>query len=151
MTQDTDNVISVSIPLGARNNVNTAHFAAVVGVPANQEVEPSSAWRAIVGRYDVATIGGAEIVMFANDLTSVGVQAKDALAVSWPITRRNLLQKIGRPEAAPKIDDWADVLRHHRAQRNLARSRRNFVQAVHIERLIKLAADLSAAAKGNFR
>ncbi len=137
-----DRVISVHIPNGAGQPAHVANYAAVVGAAPKDDAN----LRRIARRYDPSTMDGPETLMFATDLISVGIDATDALAVSWPISRRNLLEKVGRHEAAPKIEDWADVLRHHQSQRNLAKSRHNFVRAVHIDRLIRIAGDLRAAA-----
>jgi len=137
-----DRVISVNIPTSVRLPAQVANYAAVVGAAprANENL------RRIALRYDPSTMDGPETLKFATDLISAGFDATDALAVSWPISRRNLLEKVGRHEAAPKVDDWADVLRHHQSQRNLAKSRQNFIRAVHIDRLIRIAGDLRAAA-----
>ena len=137
-----DRVISVSIPTSVRQPAQVANYAAVVGAAPQND----STLRRIAQRYNPSTMDGPETLLFATDLISAGFDATDALAVSWPISRRNLLEKGGRHEAAPKVDDWADVLRHHQTQRNLAKSRHNFVRAVHIDRLIRIAGDLRAAA-----
>ena len=100
----------------------------------------------IAARYDVGTMSGTDVVHFANDLIATGVNQTDALAVTWPINCRNLLQKVGKEAAAPKIESWDDVVRLHRARRNLAERRFQHSHSEHLGRLIILAESLHLAA-----
>jgi len=135
-----DNVISITIPISTRAISPMTQYASVV---AQREVTP---WFDITRRYDVRSMTGPQTLMFAIELIDEGVDAVDALGVIWPINNRNLLEKIGRAEYAPKIDNWYDVERHLKAQRDAARRNANFARVSHFDRLIELAAELGDAA-----
>lgn len=100
----------------------------------------------ITARYDVRTMTGTDVVNFANELIATGVDQTDALAVTWPINCRNLMQKVGKDAAAPKIESWDDVVRLHRARRDLAERRAQHNHGEHLDRLIALAETLHLAA-----
>ncbi len=134
-----DNVISITIPMSTRAISPLTQYASIV---TKREITP---WFDITRRYDVRSMSGPQTLMFAAELIGQGVDAVDALGVIWPINNRNLLQKIGRPEAAPKIDNWHDVERHLTAQRDVARRSANFLRVALFDRLIELAADLGDA------
>jgi len=135
-----DDVISITIPMSSRAVSPLTKYASVVAT------RDSSPWFDIAQRYDVRTMTGPQSLSFAAELVAEGVSATDALGVTWPITNRNLLEKIGRPEEAPKIDNWYDVERHLKAQRDVARRNANFARVGHYDRLITLAGDLGEAA-----
>jgi len=100
----------------------------------------------VASRYDVGTMTGTDVIHFANDLIAAGVDQTDALAVTWPINCRNLLRKIGKEAAAPKLDSWDDVVRLHRARRDLADRRFLHCHSEQLERLISLVESLHLAA-----
>ena len=99
----------------------------------------------VATRYDVKTMTGTDVIHFANDLIATGVDQTDAMAVTWPINCRNLLRKIGKEAAAPKLDSWDDVVRLHRARRDLADRRFLHGHSEQLERLISLAESLHLA------
>ena len=99
----------------------------------------------VANRYDVGTMTGTDVIHFANDLIAAGVDQTDALAVTWPINCRNLLRKIGKDAAAPKLNSWDDVVRLHRARRDLADRRFLHGHSEQLERLISLAESLHLA------
>ncbi|MDP6407406.1 MAG: hypothetical protein QF797_19595 [Alphaproteobacteria bacterium] len=109
------------------------------------EPDPGNRYQGIVSRYNVGTMTGTEAVRFANDLIATGVEETDALAVTLPITSRNLLNSVGKASTAPKIENWNDVVRHHQAQHELAQRRASNRYAYQLERLITLAQDLQEA------
>ena len=100
----------------------------------------------VATRYDVGTMTGTDVIHFANDLIATGIDQTDAMAVTWPINCRNLLRKIGKEAAAPKLDSWDDVVRLHRARRDLADRRFLHGHSEQLERLISLAESLHLAA-----
>ena len=138
--QNADNVISISIPLSARAISPLTQYASVV------TARDASPLFDVVQRYDVRAMTGPQALSFAAELVDEGIDITDALGVTWPIASRNLLEKIGRPEAAPKIDNWYDVQRHLRAQCEVARRSGNLVRAGHFDRLVRLAGELADAA-----
>ena len=115
-------------------------------------LEPTETWTHgedlcdIAARYDVGTMTGTDVVHFANELIATGVDQTDALAVTWPINCRNLLHKIGKEAAAPKVESWDDVVRLHRARRDLAARRFQHNHKEQLDRLISLAESLHLAA-----
>jgi hypothetical protein len=135
-----DNVISITIPMTARAISPLTQYASIV------TARDASPWFDIVHRYDVRSMTGPQSVKFAAELTAEGVDISDALGVTWPIAIRNLLDKIGRPEAAPKIDNWHDVQRHLKSQRDVARRSGNLARVGCFDRLVQLAGDLSDSA-----
>jgi len=92
----------------------------------------------VATRYDMGTMSGTEVLHFANDVIATGVDQTDAMAVTWPINYWNLLQKIGKESVAPKIESWDDVVRLHRARRNLAKKRFQHGHSEQLKRLISL-------------
>tara|TARA_A100001037_G_scaffold296901_1_gene318093 strand:- start:23565 stop:24071 length:507 start_codon:yes stop_codon:yes gene_type:complete len=99
----------------------------------------------VAARYDVGTMTGTDVIHFANDLIATGIDQTDALAVTWPINCRNLLHKIGKVAAAPKVESWDDVVRLYRARRDLAERRFLHDHREQLERLISLAESLHLA------
>ena len=138
--QFADNVVSITIPVSPRAISPLTQYASIVTA---REASPLFD---IVRRYDVRSMTGPQILMFASELVEEGITPTDALGVSWPITNRNLLVKIGRPETAPKIDNWYDVQRHLQSQRDVARRNGNIPRVGHFDRLIELAGELGDTA-----
>ena len=132
---DHGQVRTITIPASPRPATSLAHYTAVI----SDQIQARTPWQKITGQYDVNHMGGPEIIMFANDLMAAGVDQSEALAVTWPISSRNLMEKIGRSESAPKIDNWDDVLHHHMNQRNIAKNRHNFSRVAWLDKLIRLA------------
>ena len=128
-------VQTITIPNPPRPGGSLAHYTAIIA----DHIHSQTAWQKITSRYDVSQMNGPEVVRFAHDLVSVGVDLTDALAVTWPISSRNLMEKIGRTEKAPRIDSWDDVVHHHIAEREIAKNRHNFSRVAHLDRLIRLA------------
>jgi hypothetical protein len=132
---DTGRTHTITIPVAPRTNASLAHYSSII----SEQVQAHTPWQEITNRYDVPNMGGPEVVMFAHDLVSVGIDQNEALSVTWPISSRNLMEKIGRSESAPKIDNWDDVLRHHIKQRDIAKNRHNFSRVAWLDKLIRLA------------
>ena len=138
-------VQTINIPMAPRTTSTLAHYSAII----SEQVQAHTPWQEITNRYDVRHMGGPEVVMFAHDLVTAGVDQSEALAVTWPISSRNLMEKIGRAEAAPKIDNWEDVLRHHMHQRDIANNRHNFARVAYLDKLIRLARNFGGNATPN--
>jgi hypothetical protein len=134
-TMDKATIHTIDIPVAPRTDAALAFYSAVI----SEQIQAQTPWQEITGRYDVPNMGGPEVVMFAHDLVSLGIDQNEALAVTWPISSRNLMEKIGRSESAPKIDTWDDVLRHHMNQRDIARNRHNYSRVAWLDKLIRLA------------
>jgi hypothetical protein len=129
-------------PLSATARSAIGQENAVVDMPGD-----SRHFMTIAARYDVRTMTGTDAIRFANDLIASGIDHDDALAVTWPITCRNLLSTIGKEAAAPKVETWDDVVRFHRARRDFADRRRLRTHSADLDRLIALAEVLYRAAR----
>jgi hypothetical protein len=138
---DHGQVRTITIPASPRPATSLAHYTAVI----SDQIQARTPWQKITGQYDVNHMGGPEIIMFANDLMAAGVDQSEALAVTWPISSRNLLEKIGRPDSAPTVECWEDVLGYHITQREIARSRNNYSRVVWLDKLIRLARNLQGS------
>ena len=132
---NTAGVQTISIPATITTTNSLAHYSAII----SEQIQSHTLWREITDRYDVPSMGGPEVVMFAHDLVMLGIDQNEALSVTWPISSRNLMEKIGRAESAPKIDNWDDVLRHHINQRDIAKNRHNYRRVAWLDKLIRLA------------
>jgi hypothetical protein len=132
---NTGEVRTITIPVAPRATSTLAHYSAIIA----EQVQQQTPWQEITNRYDVRQMDGPEVVRFAHDLVTAGIDQTEALAVTWPISSRNLMEKIGRAESAPKVDNWDDVLRHHITQRDIAKNRHNFGRVAYLDKLIRLA------------
>lgn len=103
----------------------------------------------ITSKYNLATMTGIDLVNFANELVAQGIDGTEAIAVTWPINCRNLMQKVGKEAAAPKIRSWEDVIRLHRARRDIAERRAQHNHGKQLTRLIALATTLCRATLKN--
>jgi len=135
-----DDVISITIPVSSRAISPMTQYASIVTARDN------SPWFDIAHRYDVRTMTGPQALMFASDLIDHGVDATEALGITWPIANRNLFEKIGHNGTVPKIDNWYDVQRHLQTQRDVAFRGGNTFRVDHYNRLIDLAGELGDAA-----
>ncbi len=77
--------------------------------------------RKIAGRYDLRSMSGTDAVRLASDLVACGFEAADALALTLPISSRNLMSKMGKVARAPRIETWTDLMLHHVSQLHGAR------------------------------
>ncbi len=77
--------------------------------------------RRIAGRYDLRSMSGTDAVRLASDLVACGFEEADALALTLPISSRNLMSKMGKVARAPRIETWTDLMLHHVQQLHGAR------------------------------
>lgn len=69
--------------------------------------------RRIAAKYDLRSMSGTEAVRLASDLVACGFEEADALALTLPISSRNLMSKMGKVAKAPRIETWTDLMLHH--------------------------------------
>jgi hypothetical protein len=69
--------------------------------------------RRIAARYDLSSMSGTDAVRLASDLVACGFEEADALALTLPISSRNLMSKMGKVARAPRIESWTDLMLHH--------------------------------------
>jgi hypothetical protein len=69
--------------------------------------------RRIAKRYDLRSMSGTDAVRLARDLVDAGFEEADALALTLPISSRNLMSKMGKVAKAPRIESWTDLMLHH--------------------------------------
>jgi hypothetical protein len=77
--------------------------------------------RRIAARYDLRSMSGTDAVRLASDLVACGFEEADALALTLPISSRNLMSKMGKVARAPRIETWTDLMLHHVQQLHGAR------------------------------
>ena len=100
----------------------------------------------IARKYDLKKMTGPDAVRLASELVAAGFEESDALAVTLPISSRNLLDSIGRVGRAPRIEAWTDLMAYHVTQLEVAHEMRAEPQRVdQLARLVVLAQTLSEA------
>ena len=77
--------------------------------------------RRIAKRYELRSMTGTDAVRLARDLVAAGFEEPDALALTLPISSRNLMSKMGKVAKAPRIETWTDLMLHHVQQLHGAR------------------------------
>lgn len=77
--------------------------------------------RRIAERYELRSMSGTDAVRLARDLVDAGFEEPDALALTLPISSRNLMSKMGKVAKAPRIETWTDLMLHHTQQLHSAR------------------------------
>lgn len=69
--------------------------------------------RRIAKRYELRSMSGTDAVRLASELVAIGFEEADALALTLPISSRNLMSKMGKTSRAPRIETWTDLMLHH--------------------------------------
>ena len=132
--------VDPAAPLGAVDREAAPGTAAV-------HIDPAQVYdlHRIARRYDLKKMRGPDAVRLASELVRVGFEESDALAVTLPITSRNLLSRMGRVARAPRIESWTDLMMHHVAQFAGARSSKDAKRLDQLARLVVLAQVLAEA------
>jgi hypothetical protein len=124
---------------------------ATIGVQTSEHVrvptpDPHQVYdlRRIAARYELSSMSGTDAVRLARDLVEAGFEEADALALTLPISSRNIMSKMGKVPKAPRIETWTDLMLHHQQQLHGARDldRKRLDQ---LSRMVALAEVLSEA------
>ena len=100
----------------------------------------------IVTAYDPGVMTGTDAVRLAADLGAAGFQETDALAITWPVTSRNILREVGRTGRGPNIETWDDLGEVHAAQLDAARGVEDHSRIDQLARMVVLCQTMSEAA-----
>lgn len=100
----------------------------------------------IAQKYDLRKMTGPDAVRLASELVAAGFEEADALAVTLPISSRNLMSRIGRVGRAPRIESWEDLMGYHVTQLESAHQTRAKPRRIdQLARLVVLAQTLAEA------
>ncbi len=99
----------------------------------------------IAARYDLAKMTGPEAVRLASELVGAGFEEADALALTLPISSRNVMRKLGKVSRAPRIQNWADLWQHHATALDAAREGADRKRLDQMARMVALAQTLAEA------
>ncbi|MDA1132869.1 MAG: hypothetical protein O2905_06555 [Proteobacteria bacterium] len=139
----------VAAPAAATDEHSTGSVPASARTPEpGAEFDPAQIYdlKRIARKYDLKKMTGPDAVRLASELVAAGFEESDALAVTLPISSRNLLDRIGRVGRAPRIEHWTDLMAYHVTQLESAHEMRAEPQRVdQLARLVVLAQTLSEA------
>ena len=96
-------------------------------------------------RYDPAKMTGPDAVRLASELVAAGFEEADALALTLPISSRNVMRKLGKLSRAPRIHSWIDLWLHHVAALDAARDSADRRRLDQLARMVALAQTLAEA------
>ena len=96
-------------------------------------------------RYDPAKMTGPDAVRLASELVAAGFEEADALALTLPISSRNVMRKLGKVSRAPRIHNWIDLWLHHVAALDSARDSADRKRLDQLARMVALAQTLAEA------
>ena len=99
----------------------------------------------IAERYDPAKMTGPDAVRLASELVTAGFEEADALALTLPISSRNVMRKLGKLSRAPRIHSWIDLWLHHLAALDAARDGADRKRLDQLARMVALAQTLAEA------
>ena len=100
----------------------------------------------IARNYDLKMMTGPDAVRLAAELVAAGFEEADALAVTLPISSRNLMTRIGLIARAPRIESWDDLKAHHVSQLEAAHGSRAEPRRIdQLARLVVLAETMAEA------
>ena len=102
----------------------------------------------IATTYHPKSMTGPDAVRLAADLVAAGFEETDALAFTWPVTSRNILQKVGKAGRGPTIETWEDVGLVHAAQLDAARGKKDPLRIDQLARMVVLSQTMAEAAAG---
>lgn len=99
----------------------------------------------IAARYDLSKMTGPDAVRLAFDLVAAGFEEADALALTLPISSRNVMRKLGKMSRAPHIHNWGDLWQHHMTALESARDSIDHKRLDQLARMVVLAQTLAEA------
>ena len=129
----------VGLAPGPLNALVVRHPLNALPVPAVLDL------KGIAERYDPAKMTGPDAVRLASELVAAGFEEADALALTLPISSRNVMRKLGKVSRAPGIHNWVDLWQHHVAALGCAREGADHKRLDQLARMVALAQTMAEA------